>query len=150
MQNAIPNKHGKMITHCFWFKINLSLDEEIQHCCRCFQLWFWKWNELFSSIMCTWERMCLEKIWNKNLAKFSTSCKFQMIKHCCFPTFLEVPSFVPLNSDVIFRFDFSPCINVCNPTLLLLWGWVLNACFHIKCISSRWKQVCLWTNHNYG
>ncbi len=112
---------------------------------------FWKWNELFNSIMCTWERMCLKTIWNKNLAKFSTSCKFQMqIKHCCFSTFLEVPSFVPLNSDVIFRFDFSPCTNVCNPTLLLLWGWVLNACFHIKCISSRWKQVCLWTNHNYG
>ncbi len=40
---------------------------------------------------------------NKNLAKFSTSCKLQMIKHCCFPTFLEVPRFVnPLSFDVIF------------------------------------------------
>jgi hypothetical protein len=28
---------GKMITHYFWFKI-LSLDEDIQHCCHCFQL----------------------------------------------------------------------------------------------------------------
>jgi hypothetical protein len=39
MQNAIANKHGKMITHCFWFK-SLSLDGEIQHCCHCFQLSF--------------------------------------------------------------------------------------------------------------
>jgi hypothetical protein len=28
---------GKMIAHYFWFKI-LSLDEDIQHCCHCFQL----------------------------------------------------------------------------------------------------------------
>jgi hypothetical protein len=126
MQNLVVRKHGKMNTHCFWFKI-LSLDEEIQHCFHCFQLWCWRWNELFSSIMCTWKRMCLKKIWNKNLVKFSTFCKLQMIKHCCFPTFLEVPSFVPLSSNVIFRFNFSPCINVCSPTLLLLWGWVLNS-----------------------
>ncbi len=46
-------KCGKMITHYFLFK-NLSLDEEMQHCCHCFQLWFWRWNEIFSSIMCTW------------------------------------------------------------------------------------------------
>jgi hypothetical protein len=31
------DKPNKMITHCFSFK-NLSLDEEIQHCCHCFQL----------------------------------------------------------------------------------------------------------------
>jgi hypothetical protein len=37
MQNAVAKKHGKMITHCFWFN-NLSLDGEIQHCCHCFQL----------------------------------------------------------------------------------------------------------------
>jgi hypothetical protein len=82
-----------MITHCFLFK-NLSLDEEIQHFFHCFQLWFWRWNELvFSSIMCTLENMCLKKIWNKNLVKFSTFCKLQMIKHCCFPTFLRCKVF---------------------------------------------------------
>jgi hypothetical protein len=37
MQNMVVRKRGKMITHCFWFKI-LSLDEVIQHCCHCFQL----------------------------------------------------------------------------------------------------------------
>jgi len=57
-----------------------------------------------------------------------------MIKHCCLPTFLEVPSFVPLSFDVIFMFDFSPCISVCNPTLLLLWGIALNACLHINAL----------------
>jgi hypothetical protein len=30
MQNVVPKIHGEMITHFFWFKINLSLDEEIQ------------------------------------------------------------------------------------------------------------------------
>jgi hypothetical protein len=39
-----------------------------------------------------------------------------------------VPIFVPLSFDVNFKFNFSPCTNVCSPTLLLLWGWVLNAC----------------------
>jgi hypothetical protein len=39
MQNVATKKCGKMITHCFWFK-NLSLDEEIQHCCHCFQFQF--------------------------------------------------------------------------------------------------------------
>jgi hypothetical protein len=37
MQNVTVRKRGKMITYCFWFKI-LSLDEDIQHCCHCFQL----------------------------------------------------------------------------------------------------------------
>jgi hypothetical protein len=37
MQNVVARKCGKMTTHCFWFK-NLSLDEEIKHCCHCFQL----------------------------------------------------------------------------------------------------------------
>jgi hypothetical protein len=37
MQNVATRKNGKMITHCFWFK-NLFWDEEIQHCCHCFQL----------------------------------------------------------------------------------------------------------------
>jgi len=37
MQNMVVRKRGKMITHCFWFKV-LSLDEVIQHCCHCFQL----------------------------------------------------------------------------------------------------------------
>jgi hypothetical protein len=108
-----------MITHCFWFK-NLSLDEEIQHCHHCFQLWFWRQNELLSSIMCTWERMCFKKIWNKKIAKFLTFYNLQMIKHCCFPTFLEVPSFVALSLDVIFKSNFSPCTNVRSPKLLLL------------------------------
>ncbi len=30
MQNVAINKHGNLITHCFWIK-NVSLDEEIQH-----------------------------------------------------------------------------------------------------------------------
>jgi hypothetical protein len=62
MQNVVARNRGKMITHWFWFK-NLSLDEEIQHCCHCLQLWFQSWNVLFSSIMCTWRKMCLKKIW---------------------------------------------------------------------------------------
>jgi hypothetical protein len=51
--------------------------------------------------------------------KVSTFCKLQMIKHCCCPTCLEVPSFVPLRFDVIFKSNFSPCTNVCKPRLLL-------------------------------
>jgi hypothetical protein len=78
--------------------------------------------------LCVHERMYLKDIWNKNLSKFSTSCKFQMTKHCCFPIFLEVKSFTPFKFDVIFKNDFLPCTNVCNPTSLLLWGWTLNAC----------------------
>jgi hypothetical protein len=62
MQNVGARKCGKMITHCFWFKF-VFLNKEIQHRCHCFQLWFWKWNVLFNSIMYTWERMCLKKIW---------------------------------------------------------------------------------------
>jgi hypothetical protein len=92
MQNVVIRKCGKMINHCFLFKI-LFLNEEIQHCCDCFKVWFWKRNELFSSIMCTWEKMCLKKIWNKNLAKLSTFCKLKMIKHCCFPHFLKFQVF---------------------------------------------------------
>jgi hypothetical protein len=76
-----------MITHCFWFK-KISLDEEIQHSYHFFQLRFWRWIELFNSIMCTWKRMCLKEIWIQNLAKFSTFCKLQMTIHYCFPTFL--------------------------------------------------------------
>jgi hypothetical protein len=84
--------------------------------------------------LCVHERVYLKNIWNKNLAKFSTFCKLQMTKHCCFPIFLEVKSFTPLNFDVIFRFNFSPCTNVCSPTLLLLWGWALNACLRLNAL----------------
>jgi hypothetical protein len=150
MQILATRKRGKMITHCFWFKI-LSLVEEIQHFFHYFKLWFWRWNELFSSIMCTWERMCLKKIWNKNLVKFSTFYKLQMIKHCCFPTFLEVPSFVPLTFDVIFKSNFSQCINVCSPTLLLLWGWALNSYLCINAlVQDQSKYGCEQTIDNSG
>jgi hypothetical protein len=36
MQNVGTRKHGKVIIHHFWLK-SISLDEEIQHCCHCFQ-----------------------------------------------------------------------------------------------------------------
>jgi hypothetical protein len=39
MQNVAASKHGKLITHCLWIK-NVYLDEEIQHCCDYFQLYF--------------------------------------------------------------------------------------------------------------
>jgi hypothetical protein len=66
-----------------------------------------------------------------------------MIKHCCLPTFLEVPSFVPLSFDIVFRFDFSPCTSVCNPTLLLLWGMALNACFYINAlVQDQGRYAC--------
>jgi hypothetical protein len=116
-----------------------------------FQLWFWRQNELFSSIMCTWENMCFKYIWNKHLAKFSTFCKLQMIKHCCFPRFLEVSSFVPLSFDVMFKFNFSPCTNVCHPTLLLLWGWSLNACLCTNAlVQDQGKYAYEQTIDNYG
>ncbi len=74
-----------------------------------------------------------------------------MIKHYCFPAFLEVPSFVPLSYDVIFRSDFSPCINVCSPTLLLLWGVVLSACLHINAlVQDQSMHACEQTIDNYG
>jgi hypothetical protein len=84
--------------------------------------------------LCVHEKVYLKDIRNKNLSKFSTSCKLQMTKHCCFPIVLEVKNFTPLNFDVIFRFDSSPCSNVCNPTSLLLWRWVLNACLHLNAL----------------
>jgi hypothetical protein len=37
MQNVGARKCGKMIVHYFWLK-TISLDDEIQHCCHCFQL----------------------------------------------------------------------------------------------------------------
>jgi hypothetical protein len=37
MQNVVAKKRDKLIIHCFLFK-NVSLDEEIQHCCDYFQL----------------------------------------------------------------------------------------------------------------
>jgi hypothetical protein len=70
----------------------------------------------FCSSMCTWKKMWLKEIWNNKFAKISTLCKLQMIKHCHFPTFFEVPSFVPLSCDTIFKSNFSPCTNVCSPT----------------------------------
>jgi hypothetical protein len=74
-----------------------------------------------------------------------------MIKHYYFLAFLEVPSFVPLKYDVIFRSDFSPCINVCSPTLLILWGMVLNACLHINAlVQDQGRYVCEQTIDNYG
>jgi hypothetical protein len=74
-----------------------------------------------------------------------------MIKHCCFPTFLEVPSFVPLSFDVIFRYYFSPCTDVCNPTLLLLWGMALNACLRINAlVQNQGMYACEQTIDNYG
>jgi len=115
----LPILFGSKLTYLWMKKYNIVV--------VVFNFDFWKWNELFSSIMCTWEKMCLKKIWNKNLTKFSTFCKFQMIKHCCFPTFLEVPSFVPLKFDVIFKSNFSPCINVCNPIVVMGVG--------VKCMS---------------
>ncbi len=36
MQNVAASKCDKLIIHCFWIK-NMSLDEEIQHCCDYFQ-----------------------------------------------------------------------------------------------------------------
>jgi hypothetical protein len=73
-----------------------------------------------------------------------------MIKHFCFPTFLEVPSFVPLSFDVIFKSNFSPCTNVFSPTLLLL-GWVLNTCIRINALGQdQGKYVCKQTIDNYG
>jgi hypothetical protein len=66
-----------------------------------------------------------------------------MIKHCCFPTFLEVPSFLPLRFDLIFRSNSSPCTNVCNPTLLLLWVMALNACFRINAlVQDQGRYAC--------
>jgi len=74
-----------------------------------------------------------------------------MIKHNYFPTFLEVPSFVPLSFDVIFRFGFSPRTNVCNPTLLLLWKIVLNTCLCINAlVQDQDKYVCEQIISNFG
>jgi hypothetical protein len=56
-----------------------------------------------------------------------------------------VPIFVPLNFNVIFKFDFSPCTNVCIPTLLLLWGWPLNALVQDKGMYAYEKTI-----DNYG
>jgi len=54
---------------------------------------------------------------------FNSCCSFslswQTIKHYCCPTFFEVISFSPFNSDVISRFDFSLSTKICNPTILL-------------------------------
>jgi len=121
MAKWLPIVFGSKLTYLWMKKYNIVV--------VVFNFDFWKWNELFSSIMCTWERMCLKKIWNKNLAKFSTSCKFQMIKHCCFPTFLEVPSFVPLNFDVIFRSDFSPCTKCMQPNIVVVMGMGVKCMF---------------------
>ncbi len=74
-----------------------------------------------------------------------------MIKHCCFPTFFEVPSFVPLSFDVILKSNFSPCIIVCSPTLLLLYGSALNECFPINAlVQDQRKYACEQTIDNYG
>jgi hypothetical protein len=135
MQNVVARKCGKMITHYFLFK-KLFLDEEIWHCCHGFQFWFWRWNVFFCSIMCTWEKMWLKDIWNKNLAKISTLCKLQMIKHSCFSTFLEVPSFVPLSSNVIFRSDFSTC-TMYLAYLFAIMGVGTKCMSPRKCSSSR-------------
>jgi hypothetical protein len=59
MQNVVARKHGKMITHCFWFKI-LSLDEDIQHFCHCFSSNFeGEMNYLVP--LCVHERKCISK-----------------------------------------------------------------------------------------
>jgi hypothetical protein len=74
-----------------------------------------------------------------------------MIKHCCFPTFLEVSSFVPLSFDVMFKSNFSPCTNVCFPTLLLLWGWPLNACLRTNAlVQDQGKYAYEQIVDNYG
>jgi hypothetical protein len=87
----------------------------------------------------------------KNLAKFSTLCKLQMTKCYCFPIFLEENVFTPLSFDVNFKSNFSQCTNVCSPTLLLLWGWALNACLHINVIvQDQVKYPCEQTIDNYG
>ncbi len=95
--------------------------------------------------------MCLKKTRNKNLVKFSTFCKLQMIKNCCFRTFLEVPNFVAFSSDVNFNSNFSPWINVCSPTLLLLWGWVLNVHLYINAlVQDQGRYGCEQTIDNFG
>jgi len=74
-----------------------------------------------------------------------------MIKDYCFPTFIQVPSFFPLSYNVIFKFDFSPCTNVCSPTLLLLWGMALNACLHINAlVQDQSTYACEQTIDDYG
>jgi hypothetical protein len=71
-----------------------------------------------------------------------------MIKHCCFLTFLELSSFVPLSSDVILKSDLSPCTK---PNIFLLWGWALNAYLHInELIQNQGRYVCEETIDNYG
>jgi len=74
-----------------------------------------------------------------------------MIKHYCFPTFIQVLSFVPLSYNVIFKFDFSPRTNVCNPTSLLSWGMALNACLHINAlVQDQSMYACEQTIDDYG
>jgi hypothetical protein len=74
-----------------------------------------------------------------------------MIKQCCSPTFLEVPSFVPSSFDVIFKSYFSPCTNVYSPTLLLLRGIMLNTCLCINAlVQDQNKYVCEQTIDNFG
>jgi hypothetical protein len=102
--------------------------------------------------LCVHEREhALKRYETKILQSFQPFVNYKLIKHCCFPTFLEVPSFVSLNSDVVFKFNFSPCINVCSPTLLLLWGWALNACLCINAlVQDQGKYVSEQTIDNYG
>ncbi len=136
MQNVGARKCGKMIIHYFWFK-TISLADEIRHCCHCFQIWFWKWNELFKYIMCTRERMCLKEI----LAEFWCFIVVFKIYFCwcfleVFPTifsscclfilyifnvliFFEYSKLIILDCYVVFKCNFSPHTNVWNPTFLL-------------------------------
>ncbi len=102
--------------------------------------------------LCVHEGECaLKRYETKILQSFQPFVNYKLIKHCYFPTFLEVPSFISLNSDVIFKSNFSPCTNVYSPTLLLLWGWALNACLCINAlVQDQGKYASEQTIDNYG
>jgi hypothetical protein len=88
-------------------------------------------------------------MWNECLAKFSTFYELKMIKHDSHISWGA--KFVPLSFDVIFRSDFTPCINVWSPSLLLLWGWVLNACLYINALAQdQSKYAYEQTIDNFG
>jgi len=103
--------------------------------------------------LCVHEKECASKKYEtKILQSFQPFAnQLQMIKHCLFSHISIVPSFVPLNYDVIFRSDFSPHINVCSPTLLLLWGMALNACLRINALfQDQGMYACEQTIDNCG
>jgi hypothetical protein len=74
----------------------------------------------------------LERVMKQKSCKIVNLLQVRNEQTLLFSLFFEVKSFIPLKFDVIFRFNLSPCTNVFNPTLLLLWRWPLNACIHIN------------------